>query len=120
MSKIAIDIVLLPPDDVMDICIDLCKKFPDYNNDRVSLNKINNLPHASLFMGIIEENEIDKIINKIESITKEYKSLNLTIPQITYKKRPDDTESYFLEIEKTKELQNLHKQNTKNNYIKQF
>ena len=52
MPKIAIDVVLLPPEEIMDKAIEINRQLAD---DPIKLNKENCLPHVSLCMGVVEE-----------------------------------------------------------------
>ncbi|PLX28655.1 hypothetical protein C0581_01275 [Candidatus Parcubacteria bacterium] len=107
MSKIAIDIALLPPDGVMDICVELSQNFPD-KSGRSPLNKVDNLPHISLFMGMVEENELNACINELEKLVKNIYSFEGHITELVEPEDKKDTAFYF-RIEKSEKLNNLHK-----------
>ena len=69
MSKIAIDVVLLPSEEITDRAVaanrELLKQYPD----KIILNKENCLPHISLAMGCIDQTQIsdaEEILNLIE------------------------------------------------------
>lgn len=57
-KKIAIDIVLLPPDEIMKICFEVNKNDP---SRYMTFNISNVIPHISLLMGIINKNNIKEI-----------------------------------------------------------
>jgi len=107
MDKIAIDIVILPPDDIMDVCVQLSNKFKEPNASLV-LNKTDCLPHLSLFMGAVEETKIQNLGEQLEKIAKNFNPLNLTIKTLEMRQQPDGRETYFLAIKNSPELQNLH------------
>jgi hypothetical protein len=98
MAKIAIDIVLLPPEEIMDQAIEINKKLKD---DPIKLNKINCLPHISLCMGLMNENDFEKIKNIILEISKDFFKLNLKINKIC-------NQSISFKISYNQNLQKLH------------
>lgn len=102
MSKIAFDIVILPPDDIQDVCVDLCNKYRD-DSGRPALNKIDNLTHISLFMGMVEESDLPKLYNKLKKIITNTQKLKLELAELK-----QINKTYFFEIKKTPELQELH------------
>lgn len=79
MSQLAIDIVLLPPSDIMDQAIAINKQFP---NDPIQLNKTDCLPHISLCMGVAQEEDLGKIEEIVNEIIKEFSPLSLFIENI--------------------------------------
>lgn len=94
--KIAIDIVLLPPEEIMDKAIEINKTL---TNDPIKLNKENCLPHISLCMGVVDENDLLELKQVLASI--EFSLLILTITGT-------NEEACCFEIQKIKELQELH------------
>lgn len=96
---IAIDVVLLPPEEIMDLCIELNQKFKSYKE----LGKEDFIPHISLGMACIED--IDKVKKAFESI--EFKPLELELTEIKYYEGEEGNKSTF-SVKKTKELQGLH------------
>ena len=100
MAKIAIDVVLLPPENIMDKAIEINKQFAD---DPIELNKENCLPHISLCMGVLEEENLSKINEIINEISKQFSKLFLTIDKIS-------SEHVCFEIENNESLQKLHEE----------
>ncbi len=100
MAKIAINIVLLPPEKIMDKAIEINKQFA---NDPIKLNKENCLPHISLCMGVLEEENLPKIEEIINQISKQFSKLFLTINKISSK-------HVSFEIENNGAIQNLHEE----------
>jgi len=99
MSKIAIDVVLLPPEDIMDKAIDINKHLAD---DPIQLDKENCLPHVSLCMGVVDEKNLPKIKAIIDEIGKHFSALSLTIDKI-------NAEKYCcFDVTNTEDLQRLH------------
>ncbi len=98
MTKIAIDVVLLPPENIMDKAIEINSQFAD---DPIKLNKENCLPHISLCMGVLEEENLTKIKAIIEEISKQFSKLFLTIDKIS-------AEHVCFEVKNNETLQKLH------------
>ena len=96
MSQIAIDIVLLPPSDIMDQAIAINKQF---SNDPIQLNKTDCLPHISLCTGVVRQKDIERIRQIIDDISKGFTALSLTIENI---------HSRHFSIKRNKDLQKLH------------
>jgi 2'-5' RNA ligase len=98
MSQLAIDIVLLPPSDIMDQAIAINKQFP---NDPIQLNKTDCLPHISLCMGVAQEEDLAKIEEIINETIREFSPLSLTIENIN-----KQYSSFY--IKHNEQLQRLH------------
>ncbi|HBU07244.1 MAG TPA: hypothetical protein DEB09_04130 [Candidatus Magasanikbacteria bacterium] len=96
MSKIAIDIVLLPPDDIMDICIDINPK----------LNHLDRLPHISILMGVLDDTNIEDVEQTISKI--DFKKLELEISKLVFFQRPDNTTNCYFKIKRDEEIEILH------------
>lgn len=109
MAKIAIDVVLLPPEEIMDKAIEINNQFKD---DLIKLNKENCLPHISLCIGVVEEEDLVKIKEIIDGIVTNFSKLSLTINRI-------NSEYTGFDIKKEEELQRLHETIMKrlNNYL---
>jgi hypothetical protein len=99
---IAADVVLLPPPEVMDRAIeinsDLVKKTGDTS---IVLDREKCLPHITLAMGCIEEENVSHIDNILRSIAEDLLPISLKI--IPLKKGPA-----ALKIEKTRGIEILH------------
>lgn len=103
-NKIAIDIVLLLPDDINKVICDLSSKIiPAQDVKLYVLDNVNYFPHVSLLMGTALESEIESIKEKLELIVKKYLPLEITFTNI------DTSHQEFpgLVVEKTQELINL-------------
>ncbi len=66
MAKIAIDVVLLPSEEMMNKAIEINKELLKNNEDKIILDKEKCLPHISLCMGCIEEDKIPEIKNILD------------------------------------------------------
>jgi len=101
LEKIALDIVVLLPQEIKDICIQL-----DRGSERskeVSFEE-GYEPHITLSMECVQERDLPEIAEKIETILKNHNPLSLAITGFHKGK------SSWLDIEKTDELQKLHTQ----------
>jgi len=105
MSKIAIDVVLLPPDNIVDVCIFLNKQDP---NPFSVLNKIDNFSHITLFMGIADEDQLLEIEKILKNIANDFNPLVLEIIDMYVEVTPDGRHSQELVISPTSELVRLH------------
>ena len=106
MSKKAIDIVLLPPENIMKLCIDLNRK--DNADSYQTINLKDNLPHISLAMGVLDENDLESAKNLLSKISNDFLVLNLELFEMYYGVTPDNKKSYAFRVGITEELQNLH------------
>jgi len=108
MSKIAIDVVLLPSDEMMDKAIQANAELVEKFGSEIVLNKKDCLPHISLAMGCIDERDISSIEKVLELIAEESPLGNLTVSGIRTSINARGETVSVLEIEKTKEIQSLH------------
>jgi len=110
MSKIAVDVVLLPSEEVMDITIaaneELLKQYPD----KIILNKENCLPHISLAMGCISQSHISDAGEILTSIAEKYSPETLKIIGFSTSTNSIGEKVTVAIIEKTGALQSLHEE----------
>jgi len=103
---IAFDVVLLPPEDIQYICIAQNKLATRPVEPPILLGKNDYIPHISLFMGVVDENKIGEMIERLESLT------NLLPLKLEISGAENHTDSkiphYGFKIKKTLELQQLH------------
>jgi 2'-5' RNA ligase len=113
MSRIAVDVVLLPSDEMMDKAIQANTELVEKFKSEIVLNKENCLPHISLAMGCIDERDIPSIEKVLELIAGANQLGNLKILGIRTSVNARGEKTSVFEIEKTKELQSLHKKGMK-------
>jgi len=106
MSKIVIDVALLPPEEIMDICIKINQA--DNSQPFISLAKDDWRPHLSLAMAAVEKNDISKINQKIEEIAESTEALKLKVSGIHHEVMPNQKASKLFAVEANKELADLH------------
>jgi 2'-5' RNA ligase len=107
-DKIAVDVVLLPPDEIMEKAIEVNQALLNAFNNKIILNKQNCFPHISLAMGCIKKDDIPEIDTVLKGIAEKFSPLTLTISDIRTGTIPTDEKVSGFEIEKTTELQLLH------------
>jgi len=106
MVKIAVDIALLLPKTIDQICIDINKK--EHADAFSDLSKSDNHPHITLAMGVIDEKHIENVNSKLNEIIKRFSKLNLEIISLNYETTPENKKSYGFEIGLTNKLKELH------------
>jgi glycosyltransferase domain-containing protein len=107
-SKIAVDIVLLPPDEIMDKVIEANQVLLKTFDNKIVLNKQNCFPHLSLAMGCINKDDIPKIDTVLKDIANKFSPLALTISDIRAGAISTGEKVSGFEIERTPDLQLLH------------
>jgi 2'-5' RNA ligase len=110
MSKIAVDIVLLPSGEMMDWAIELNKELAGKAPDRIILNKQDSLPHISLAMGCIEADQVTQIGQILQKIAKKHSLGELAATGIQVERNSNGRNVSVLVVEKTRELQLLHEE----------
>ncbi|MDD4300010.1 MAG: hypothetical protein PHO78_05075 [Methanomicrobium sp.] len=69
----AVDIVLLPPQNIKEMCIKINKMLIESSqNDQVVFEKNACIPHISLAMGAIELSSLDSLSEKLSGIANKY------------------------------------------------
>jgi 2'-5' RNA ligase len=108
MGKKAVDVVLLPDEAMTGKAIEanaeLVKKF----GKKIVLNKENCLPHISLAMGCIDEEDIASVERILQSIAKECYLGDLTIYGVQSAGNSAGEKVSAFKVEKTEGLQLLH------------
>ncbi len=108
MSRIAVDVVLLPDEAMTNRTIELSAKLVEKFGRKIALSKEDCLPHISLAMGCIDERDVAAIGKVLTAIAERCTISELKITGIhTSTNSRGETVSVF-EVEKTRELQSLH------------
>lgn len=106
-ERAAIDVVILPPDNVTDLSVEYNQKLRAHTQENILLGKTRNLPHISLLMGCLNQSEIEDVTSRLEAIVKEHSILDLWIDGIKTDKTDRRVIASF-EIGRSKELLSLH------------
>ncbi|OGH73365.1 MAG: hypothetical protein A3C90_03490 [Candidatus Magasanikbacteria bacterium RIFCSPHIGHO2_02_FULL_51_14] len=105
MKKIPLDIVLLPSDEIVDLCIELSRRAYERGENKFLRNKVDRLPHATLLMGCSRDTEIQNVLDAVGEIAQKTMPLTLTI---TKQYAMEDFGG--LEIQNTDDLTALHEE----------
>jgi 2'-5' RNA ligase len=98
-EKIAIDIVLLLPPQIADLCVSFNSKF---TNEGYVFMKDGYNPHITLSMGGLHLSDVEKLKGEISVFLKDRQKIDLEITNI-------DTGKYnYFDFKITPELQSLH------------
>ena len=108
MAEIAVDVVLLPSEEMADKAIAANKELLKQYADKIVLDKENCLPHISLAMGCIDKSSIDEIDKILKTAAKENSLGQLSAVCIHTETNRAGEKVSVLEIEKTEALQSLH------------
>lgn len=107
MSRLAIDVVLLPPQPIMDLAIDFNRKLHAGNSDSLILGTRRNLPHISMVMGCLSTNRLNEATLRLNAIATYHQPLDLCITTIRIDKSGSNSVVSF-EIGRSGELVSLH------------
>ena len=113
MAEIAVDIVLLPSEEMADKAIAANKELLKQYAHKIVLDKESCLPHISLAMGCINDIDIDEIDTILRTIAEETSLGRLNAVGIETETNQAGEKVSLFEIEKTEELQSLHEEVTK-------
>lgn len=110
MGKIAVDAVLLPCEAMMDIAVETNRRLTGRSRARIVLDKTNCLPHISLAMGCIAEDDIVPVGKVLKEIAGRYSPLRLKVSRIGVSTNSVGEKVSVFEIERTESLQSLHEE----------
>lgn len=108
MAKIAVDVVLLPSKEMMEMAISANKELLKSNSNKIVLDMKNCLPHISLGMGCIDKSKINEIENILKIIAKEKAIRQLTALGIDVQEMGNGEKVSGIKIEKPPAFQSLH------------
>ena len=108
MGKLAIDVVLLPSDEMMGKAVDINRELLKDNKDKIVLDKEKCLPHISLCMGVIEDKDIEDVEKVLKGISKEFSPFHLTAEKLKADKIPTGDIVSGIKVANHEELQKLH------------
>jgi 2'-5' RNA ligase len=108
MAKIAVDVVLLPCDEMMDRAIGANRELLKQRADGIILDRENGLPHISLAMGCIDGRDVADIEKILQAVAESNAPGPLTIVGLRTETEPSGEEVSVFEIRKTPRIQSLH------------
>jgi 2'-5' RNA ligase len=110
MGRKAVDVVLLPDEMMMDRAIAANSKLVEKFGEKIVLNKKSCLPHISLTMGCVDENDITAIEKVLKEIAEKSSLTELNVIGIQTSTNSVGEKVSVFEVEKTNELQSLHEE----------
>jgi len=108
MSKIAVDVVLLLPEEVTNQAIETNKRLLTQYSNPIILDKENCLPHISLAMGCIDKHDIPNIEKILQTVALKHNPGQLNIRKINISTNSFGEKVSAFEVEKTEKLLSLH------------
>ena len=108
MAKIAVDVVLLPSEQMTETAIAANKELLKRNAAKIVLDKKSCLPHISLAMGCIDESKIVEVDNILKTIAKQTALGQLTAIGVDVQEVGNGEKISGFKIEKPPVLQSLH------------
>lgn len=110
MSKRAVDVVLLPEEAMANRTIEVNRELVERFGEKIVLDKEKCLPHISLAMGCIEEEDIDAIGEVLKKIAEGAALGELLVVGIEVSENSLGEKVSVFEVERTEQLQRLHKE----------
>jgi len=110
INKIAVDVVLIPPEEIIRLAIDINKKFSKNVKENYILDAESCTPHITLLMGLVEKAQLPEVSQKLSALAKKFSALNIRITKISTVERVDGRVFSKCVIEKNNELQRLHEE----------
>jgi len=108
MKRFAVDVVILPPDPVMDLALEwnrlLCKTHPT----NIVLNKMNCLPHITIAMGCLPANQLEHANELLQSIASQHHILELQVPHLKTEDTSSGNTVVTFDIDVSPELIRVH------------
>ncbi|MFH0836435.1 MAG: 2'-5' RNA ligase family protein, partial [Candidatus Micrarchaeota archaeon] len=91
MAKIAVDVALLLPKPVNDVCIAINQAKDSVQTS--DLSKPDNHPHITLAMGVIDEAQVVEVKERIKRLAARFHKLELEISGLRCPLNPDNKPS---------------------------
>ena len=110
MVKMAVDVVLLPSEQMTNKAIEANSRLLTQFADQIILDKENCLPHISLAMGCIDKRDIACIGKILQTIAEKYPPGRLSIIGVNTATNSLGEKVSAFELKKTKRLQSLHEE----------
>jgi 2'-5' RNA ligase len=108
IQRIAADVVLLPSTEVMEACIRLNQDLLKGGESRIVLNTSDCVPHISLAMGCLKEEDLPAVECLLTEIASAVPPLRLPISGLGVGRASTGESLSSLVIEPTRRLQSLH------------
>ena len=112
MSKKAIDVVLLPSEEMTDLVIKANRSLVENFGSEIVLNKQNTLGHISLVMGCIKQDDIAAVCQILTRSADSFQPDRLTAVGVQISENIKGEIVSSLRLDNTTELQRLHEELT--------
>jgi 2'-5' RNA ligase len=108
MGQIAVDIVLIPSDQMTNMAIEANRELLKNNPEKIILDREKCLPHISLAMGCIEQRRVNDIEIILQKNVADFSVGLLNIENVHTHTNITGEKVSVLQIENTSRLQRLH------------
>ena len=106
--KIAVNIALIPPKEIIQFAIELNRSFPETIEEDYVLDAETCMPHITVLMGLISPDTVLEVNARLESIVQKFSPLSLRITGGSTFPHPDGKMFSSFVLEKTPHLQKFH------------
>jgi len=100
MKKVAIDIALIPPKEIIDLSVEMSKSMQP---NKIELHPTRQIPHITLVMGGVLEDDLPKFQKIVDQVVMKFRPLDLQIMGINY-----TGASTEFSIQKSNQIKKLH------------
>lgn len=107
-DKIVVGVVLIPPDEIIQLAIDINKTFTETVAENFVLDFKTCIPHITLLMGLITREQLPEVERRLSVLADKFSALTLKITGLHISERSDNKVTSSFVIEKTVELQKIH------------
>lgn len=107
MKRLAIDVVLLPPDPVMDMALAWNRTLLKNGSQIIVLDKNHRIPHVSIVMGCLAIENLERAISVLKAVSASHRAMKLDVSRIKTATTASGTVTSF-DIEPSHELLRLH------------
>jgi len=107
MGKIAVGLVLIPPENILDLCIKVNERAFENGRGRFRLGRVDYIPHTTLAINCVHRASLDGVISDVSQIIKSQRAVYLEAREIEFYAREDGKRS-FLKLDIPDELRILH------------
>lgn len=108
MKRYAIDVVILPPAVVTDQAIQWNKSMRNDRPENIALNTTDCLPHISLIMGCLADDQLEYALAILQSIAQHNPVMELSVTGLNIQKVPSGDPILSFDIERSAPLMRLH------------
>ncbi|HLC77739.1 MAG TPA: hypothetical protein VJH92_01295 [Candidatus Nanoarchaeia archaeon] len=107
MDKIAVGLVLIPPENILDLCIKINERAFESGRGRFRLARDDYIPHITLAMDCISRGHFDEVVSDMSQTIKFQRAVYLEAREIELYTRGDGNRS-FLKLNIPDDLRALH------------